>query len=87
MTSVHRDEEALAWAKARHIKGCRGWAMGYWVPRCGGAFRCEGCGRLVGWCDGAADDMPEHCSRCANAAHTDPRANSRGFSQPTVTLL
>ncbi len=38
---------------------------------CGGTFSCAGCKRVVCWCDGAADDMPEHCSRCANAAHAD----------------
>lgn len=32
-------------------------------------FRCAGCAEWVGWDDGAADDMPEHCSRCWCDAH------------------
>jgi hypothetical protein len=32
-------------------------------------FRCHGCARVVGAEDGAADDMPDACSRCWNDAH------------------
>lgn len=33
--------------------------------KCGGDFTCEGCGRLVGWCFGCADELgEEHCDDC-----------------------
>jgi len=32
-------------------------------------FRCEGCGRLVPWSEGASDDMPEHCDDCWALEH------------------
>lgn len=33
---------------------------------CGGVFYCPGCERVVGWCRGAGDDMPELCDDCWN---------------------
>ena len=27
-------------------------------------FVCAGCARLMPWCWGADDNMPEHCDRC-----------------------
>jgi hypothetical protein len=41
---------------ATHLDDCDG--------DCGGTYTCVGCKRLVGWCDGANDDMPEHCTVC-----------------------
>lgn len=32
-------------------------------------FTCVGCGLQVHWDDGAADDMPLHCSDCWAAVH------------------
>lgn len=32
-------------------------------------YICEGCGRIVPWSDGGADDMPGHCDLCWNQAH------------------
>lgn len=32
-------------------------------------YRCPTCRRFVPWCYGAADDMPEDCDRCWDAAH------------------
>lgn len=35
------------------------------TAKCGGAFTCEGCGRLVGWCLGSGDELgEEHCDDC-----------------------
>ena len=45
---------------AHHIRGCR--EKG--APRCGGAFRCTRCKRIVGWCQGGDDDWPDWCGAC-----------------------
>jgi hypothetical protein len=34
------------------------------VGTCGGTYVCTGCERKVGWCFGAADNMPELCDEC-----------------------
>lgn len=49
---------------ASHIRGCR-IADG---PRCGGAFRCMRCRKLVGWCKGASDGTvaDNWCDACAD---------------------
>ena len=39
-------------------------------------YFCIGCERYVPFCDGAFDDTPELCTRCANAVH-DARAGFR----------
>ena len=31
---------------------------------CGGAFVCALCRRLVGWCFGCADELPDACDDC-----------------------
>ena len=32
---------------------------------CEGRFyRCAGCGRMARWCNGAHDELPEHCDAC-----------------------
>lgn len=32
-------------------------------------YVCAGCGKTRPWCDGAADDMPDHCDECWDKAH------------------
>lgn len=32
-------------------------------------YVCDGCGRRRPMCDGADDDMPDHCDRCWAEAH------------------
>ena len=32
-------------------------------------YQCAGCRRWRPWCDGAHDDMPDHCDRCWAEAH------------------
>jgi hypothetical protein len=34
---------------------------------CSGIFVCAACGKLKGWCCGAADELPDLCDRCATA--------------------
>lgn len=43
---------------------------------CGGIYQCAGCRRWVGWCFGAADDMPDHCDDCWSKAHPAPKRRS-----------
>jgi len=43
-------------AEAVHYDGCD--------AACGGAWPCPGCERLVGYCCGCTDDMPELCDDC-----------------------
>lgn len=44
-----------------HAGGCQG--------ECGGWYVCEGCFRVVGWCFGAYDDLPDRCDDCWFAYH------------------
>jgi hypothetical protein len=44
-----------------HVGGCEG--------SCGGWYFCAGCFQVVGWCNGAGDDMPDHCDDCWAAFH------------------
>ena len=36
---------------------------------CGGEYACATCRQTVGWCFGAADDMPDDCDICWLASH------------------
>jgi hypothetical protein len=44
--------------EAVHYDGCD--------TACGGTWVCAGCNRLVGFCGGCSDDMPELCDECWN---------------------
>lgn len=46
---------------------------------CCPTFECAGCHRLVGWCRGCFDDMPDHCDDCWVLAHA-------GFLEEIVPL-
>lgn len=48
-------------AEAVHSDGCEG--------TCGGWYVCAGCFHVCGWCNGAGDDMPDHCDDCWFAYH------------------
>lgn len=43
-------------AEAHHYDCCD--------KECGGAWVCPGCERLVGYCMGCADELPDHCDDC-----------------------
>jgi hypothetical protein len=53
---------------AVHYDGCD--------TECGGTWTCAGCNRLVGYCCGCTDDMPELCDDCWNDV-----TNAREFAQ------
>lgn len=38
---------------------------------CGGEFECETCGKIVGNCQGAADDLPGDCTDCWAKKHPE----------------
>jgi hypothetical protein len=39
----------------------------------GALFECNICGRLMPWCKGAADDLPDSCDDCWSAVHREDK--------------
>lgn len=63
-----RTRAAKVWVRgpkvslARHYRGCR--VNG--KPTCGGAYECDRCGRLIGWCNGGHEGSLRDgwCDQC-----------------------
>ncbi len=49
-------------------------------------YVCAGCARRVCWCNGASDDMPEHCDFCWGRAHAKKRS-PRYASPPSAAKM
>lgn len=58
--TVHRDADGEIVDVSHSLGGCG-------LPLL--VYACPGCKRLVPWCFGAADDMPDHCDDCWSVAH------------------
>lgn len=70
------DDDRRRFLRAQHQPGCRQPSKLHAAdrrfakkePTCGGSYRCEKCGRLVGWCNGAilSDDEDRNgwCDEC-----------------------